>query len=94
MRNFEPGQTVVVNAEVRPRRFAGKVGTVVEVGGEIGVRLGSRRSHTSLAWFRPEELSLAKVGHSPHVAPYSLVRAPRGVLAASRADKTHPRDAA
>jgi hypothetical protein len=81
MPTFKPGQSVVVNADVRPARFAGKTGTVVEVGEELGVRLGSERSHTSLTWFLPKELSPLEVGQSPHAARQRSVRAPRGAKA-------------
>jgi hypothetical protein len=81
MPTFEPGQSVVVNADVRPARFAGKTGTVVEVGEELGVRLGSERSHTSLSSFRAEELSPLEVGQSLHAARQRSVRAPMGVQA-------------
>ena len=40
------GQSVRVNDDVRPRQYAGRVGTVVTINeGEIGLNLGSSNSH-------------------------------------------------
>ena len=60
------GQRVRVAAWVRPSRYANKVGDVVAVGDEIGVRLGEPGNHQTAIWFRPSEL---EVGGRPQKAP-------------------------
>jgi len=59
------GQRVRVAAWVRPSRYANKVGDVVAVGDEIGVRLGEPGNHQTAIWFRPSEL---EVGGRPQKA--------------------------
>jgi len=82
------GQRVRVAEWVRPQRFAGREGVVVNfVEGEVGVRLGKPGNHPSNIWFRPSELEVRDSasraprkpanrggGHSPH---------PRGIRAES-----------
>ena len=60
------GQRVRVAAWVRPSRYSNKVGDVVAVGDEIGVRLGEPGNHQTAIWFRPSEL---EVGGRPQKAP-------------------------
>ena len=53
------GQRVRVAEWVRPQRFAGREGVVVNfVEGEVGVRLGKPGNHPSNIWFRPSELEV------------------------------------
>ena len=59
------GQRVRVAAWARPSRYANKVGDVVAVGDEIGVRLGEPGNHQTAIWFRPLEL---EVGDRPQKA--------------------------
>jgi hypothetical protein len=66
------GQSVRVNDGVRPSRFSGKIGIIVENRREeVGIRFGRKTSHTAATWFRHHEINPAKVGQIPVKAPES-----------------------
>jgi hypothetical protein len=60
---FSIADSVVTASTVRPRQYAGRTGTVVEVrGGEIGVHLGSASSHGRATWFLAMDLGQSLCG--------------------------------
>lgn len=85
--NFAIGTTVTTSPTLRPRRFAGRTGTVAirnDRDDEVGVWLGGwRDGNRAVAWFRPGELDSVS---SPPVCPAEPLSAPASTQVAGVAE--------